>query len=265
MPNTTQRTFASGVTFQLGMLSATFDVAPVKAPRSKRVTVCSDCEELTKLSQVMQCPNVEEHKFDLASAARAMEIDGELQPLSEDDLLDLKEDEIETGVLNLSVCPTSELDEATRASDSGYRVRLNKKARGSEQYALFMALASDPDLCLYGVAKLNGRVSPTPFRLGVWQGQLVLIGVTRPDALAQVDAIECECSEELVAMGRQYMQSVSAPFDEELLVDSRKAKLEAIIATKQPAVAKAKTKASKAEPSLLAILTAAMEKKTRAA
>jgi hypothetical protein len=203
MPNTPQRTFASGVTFQLGLLSASFDVAPVKAPRSKRVTVCSECTELTRLSQVMVCTRDPEHQFDLASATRAMEIDGVLRPLSEDDLLDLREDDIETGVLNLSVCPTAELDEATRSSDSGYRVRLNKKARGSEQYACSWPWPATP--------------------------------------------------------------SCVAPFDEELLVDSRKAKLDAIIASKALVTPVVRAKAAKGEPSMLALLTKAVEKKSKAA
>lgn len=229
--NTSQRTFASGVTFSYGLLSAVFDVAPIRLPEKRRVSVCPVCEGLHKLAQVMHCPNDAGHQFDLVKAARAIEVDGELVPLPEDDLAVLRDDGMPTGEMTLVVCPAAELEEATRPGESQYRVRLNKKARSSEQYALFLVLAADKDVAYHGEVKLNNRVTPMLFRLGVWQGQLVLTSLVRPEALAPVDEIEAQCSPELIALGRQYTQSVMAPFNADLFVDARKVRLEAILAT----------------------------------
>jgi len=253
--STTQRSFASGITFSLGLLSAQFDVAPIRLPEKRRVSVCPECEGNIKLTQVMHCPNG--HQMDLASAARAVEVDGELIGLSEDDVLDLREDEgVQTGLLALEVCPRAELEVATRPGESQYRVRLNKKARSGEQYALFLRLATHPDLALYGVVKLNGRVTPTPFRLGVWQGQLVLTSLIRPSNLAEIDQIDADCSDELLALGEQYMAAVAQPFDAESLTDGRKVRLDALLKGKTAAPAIVVTPA--VTRSLEELLTAAL-------
>jgi hypothetical protein len=259
MSNTPQRTFASSVTFSHGLLSAVFDVVPIRLPEKRRVSVCPTCSGLHKLVQVMHCPVDDSHQFDLASAARAIEVDGELVPLPEEDLATLADDGMPTGALALSVCPAAELEAQTRPGEGQYRVRLNKKARSGEQYALFLALVADDTVAYYGEAKLNGRVTPTPFRLGVWQGQLILTSLVRPEALAEVDAIEAECSEELIALGRQYTAAVMAPFNPELLIDSRKVRLEGILARGEAApVALAIVPAPKKGQSLEELLSAAL-------
>lgn len=263
MSNTAQRTFASGITFKYGLLSAVFDVAPVRVPEKRRVSVCPVCEGLHKLNQVMHCPINPEHQFDLAKAARAIEVEGALVSLPEDDLAALGDDGMPVGELSLVVCPAAELEAATRPGESQYRVRLNKKVRSGEQYALFLALVSDPEVAYYGEVKLNNRVTPMPFRLGVWQGQLVITSLVRPEALAAVDEIEAECSPELIALGQQYTQSVMAPFNADIFVDARKVRLEAILATKVEEAVTFATKGQSLEELLTEVLGKPAKKKAR--
>jgi hypothetical protein len=233
--NTTQRTYASGVTIQLGMLSAAFDLAPVRAKGISRTTVCPTCladGDIERLHQQMICD--QGHVTTLAEAPRALEADGRLIPLTEEDHEALRANEVETGLLDLHVCPSADLEAATRPGEAAYRVRIPRKGRVGEQYALLRELAKSPGLALYGVLKVNGRNNPQPYRLGVWKDQLVVQSLVRPDGLAEVDTIEAEAPAELVEMGRQFMSSIAAPFDADLLSDERKVRTEAILSRGAP-------------------------------
>jgi non-homologous end joining protein Ku len=217
-----QRTFASNVSVNLGMLTTQLDLVPVRATQRSRHTLCPDCAVPTRVNQRLVCPNNPDHEIDRETAPRGIEDpDGNLVPLTAQDLASLGEVEAEPGIIRLSVCPATELEENTRPGEAQYRVRLPKKSRSGEAYAVLLSLASDPSLAFYGLLKPNGRSATQPVRLTVWRGQLVLQSLLRPEALAPTDDVRAEASDELVALGHQFAQASCAPFDPSVFVDAR--------------------------------------------
>lgn len=234
MSDAVQRTFASAVSFQLGLLTVLADVVPVRKTNSAKATsminICPECVEPTKPTQQYVC----EHghgPFGAAELSKARQTEEGLRRFTTEEVESVRESDVPSGVMTLNVCPAAELEATTRPSEQSYRLRLGKKSQPGA-YVLLRTLASDPELALYGVCKLNGRVAPVPFRLLVWRDQLVIQSLIRPADVAVSEAIVGDVDEALLGMGKELLTKLSKPFDAELLTDERVAKLAMITATK---------------------------------
>lgn len=255
-----QKTFASAVSFQLGLLTVLADVVPVRRTGSAKaasfVNICPECVEPTRPKQQYVC----EHghgPYGPTDLVKARDTEDGLRRFSAEEVSAVRESEVPAGVMTLNVCPAAELEAATRPSEQSYRLRLGKKSQPGA-YVLLRALASNPDVGLYGVCKLNGRVAPTPYRLTVWRDQLVIQSLIRPADVAEGEEIEGDVDEALLDMGNDLIKKLSKPFDPELLTDERVAKLAEIVQTQTGEVTPLPIK-SKPASDLMAQLAAALE------
>jgi len=231
---TEQANSNSGITFTLGLVSASFDLATIRKPNATTATagnkeVCATCDTPTLVKKQSVCP--EGH---VGTPRKARPVNGQLVFVSKEEIQQVKDSGLPEKLLDLRVCPTTELEAATRPDAAQYRVRLPKgKGVDPRMYTLFMRLASSPGLALYGMAKLSGTSTPRPYRLMVWNGQLILQGLIPPHEIAPMDEeIPDACAEKLVEMGIEFVSRSAQPFDAGALTDERTGALDALLAAK---------------------------------
>lgn len=231
MSETQQRTFASGLSIQLGLLTVIADAVPVRATNSAKavsfVQVCPVCPEPTKPQQEYACPNGH-GPFAPSELDKARQTETGLKRIPKDDVESVQETGVSKGILTLNVCSSEELEDATRPDTASYRLRLGAKSQVGS-YVLLRELVRNPQLAFYGVCQVNGRVTPLPFRLVVWRDQLVMQSLIRPADVAVSEVIENVVDENLLGMGKELVEKLVKPFDADALVDDRIAKLQAII------------------------------------
>lgn len=259
---TQQRAFASDVVVSLGsLLSLSVDVVPIKVPnaieRTSLKSLCPDCEAPTALAQKMVC----------ATHGIATKVDkGRL--IDKDTLVRLTDEEVEAfkyggsvepGTLELHICPASQIESVTRPGESAYRLRLGKKKRSADHYALLAKLVADGTAAFYGTARLNGKCNNTPFRLEVWGDQLVLQSLLRPEDLAQRDEVPAACPDKALSMGRLLVEHLIEDFDAETLVDARITKLADLMATKSGEAPVELVRTPEIPDDLIAALEAALQ------
>lgn len=259
---TEQANSNTGLTITLGLVAATFDLATMRRPNTATATsgnkeVCATCETPTLVKKQSVCP--EGH---VGTPRKARPVNGQLVFVTKEEIQQVKDSGMPEKILDLHVCPAAELEAATRPDAAQYRVRLPKgKGVDPRFYALFMRLASSPGLALYGMAKLSGTSTPRPYRLVVWNGQLVLQGLIPPQEIAPMDEdVPDACADKLVDMGMEFMSRSARPFDPAVLVDERVGALDALLAAKldgQPAPA-VETVAEPAAASIEALLAEAL-------
>lgn len=224
----------TGVTMSLGLMSATFDLATIRKPNAGTATsgnkeVCGTCETPTPVKKQAVC----EHGH-VGPPRKARPVGDQLVFVTKEEIQQVKDAGSPEKLLELHVCPAAELEAATRPDAAQYRVRL-PKAKGSDPrfYALFLRLAASPGLALYGIARLSGTSTPRPYRLQVWNGQLILQGLIPPHEVAAMDEeIPSECADNLVQMGVEFMTRIARPFESSLLVDQREGMLDSLVAAK---------------------------------
>lgn len=235
MAEARQKTYASGISLNLGMFSLMVDAVPVRKTNSTKAvqmkSVCPSCTDPTTVTQQYVCENGH-GPFTSGQLAKAKEVDGALVAISATEAEAIKGTERE-GEFNLQVCPADELEAATRPSEAAYRLRLGKKGVQADRYALLVDLVSDPATAIYGLCKLNGRSTMTPYRLLKWKGQLVMQSLIRPEDLGEIDEAVPGCDPKFLEMGKALLEASRAPFDPESLKDARVDRIEQVVSGKQ--------------------------------
>lgn len=261
MADARQRTFASSLKFRMGLVSLEADAVPIKRTNSSKdvsfVNVCPDCGVSLKGGQRFVCEN-SHGPFLPSELKKARETDEGLVPMTAEDIAAVAGNFVE-GVMEMSVCPRSELDENTRPGETAYRLRPGKKGDPSG-YAILREMARHPDLALMGVMKLNGQMSPTPYALQVWGDQVVLQSLIRPQDLAERDEIDATPDERLVGMAMELMQTNNKAFDASALADERISRLATVLATKGGTQPTEATVVPMKKDDLFAALAASLDK-----
>jgi non-homologous end joining protein Ku len=240
MTDTAPRQKPSGtLTFQLGLFSLTAEAVPVRVTSVRPAAlkqICPDCLPTPVApKQIYRCDAGHEHPSAELAKARP-EGTGKAQKLipltqAEVDAIKAPGPDYVEGVMEIQVCDAAELDAATLPDDAAYRVRPD--AKSVKNYALLMDMCGDASTALYGVVKV-GSSAPKPYRLRVWEGQLTMQSLIRPENIADRDNIEQpEANDKLRNMAAMLVEQVKAPFDAKLLADSRVERLAAILAAKE--------------------------------
>jgi non-homologous end joining protein Ku len=252
-----QKPYAS-LTFQLGLFGLTAEAVPVRVTNSTKAVafknICPDCAVPTLPKQLYRCDAGHEHTSGELAKAR---LEGkELIPVSAEVVEKVKAPDVIAGVMELQACPAAELEASTLPDDTAYRIRPDKK--NAKNYALMLGLAGDPETALYGVVKL-GASSPKPYRLKVWEGQLIVQSLIRPENVAERDEIDVvEPEAKLVSMAQALVEAVKEPFNAALLADTRLERLEKLMAN-LPACAPVEEAAAEDPDDLMALLEAALD------
>jgi non-homologous end joining protein Ku len=261
-----QKTFASGIQLRLGLFTVIADAVPIRQPNSAKSVsfslVCPDCDEPQKVQQQYQCP-AGHGPFTPAQLHRARETEDGLVPMSAEDLAKVAGEFIE-GAMELRVVSREDVEAKTRPDGGAYRLRLGGKKKDASALAyttLIEAMKANSDKVLLGVLKLNGRVAPTPYKLEVWEGQLILQSLVRPQDLAERDDLPEGVDEKYVAMASQLIEQMVEPFDPELLADERVQRLAEVLAEKEgDVVAIAPKKSAGSADDLMAALEASLKR-----
>ena len=256
-----QRSYVAGVHVVLGMTDVVVDVVSVRKPGVKVQfrQICPSCEEPTRPGQRYLCPSCE-GLFEPRDLDRAKEEDGLLFRFSDEEIAEVKaaaepdEDTLKKLVLN--VCPLDELHAATRPGDNAYRLRLPQDAKQQAFYNVLGHAAGSTKYGLYGLLRLKEDDTPQAYRLDVWNGQIVLQSLIRPQDLAEVDQ-EVGDPGKFREMTDAVLESMNGPFNADALADGRRAKLDEIIAGKD-VLAAVPTIVKTEEGDLLATLEASL-------
>ena len=257
-----QRTFASGLKFRLGLVGFEADAVSIRRTNSTKdvsfVNICPDCGVSLKGGQRFVC-EANHGPFLPSELKKARETEEGLVPMTDEDIAAVAGDFVE-GLMELSICPRSELEANTRPGETAYRLRPDKKGQGASGYAILREMARHPELAIVGAMKLNGRMSPAPYTLEVWGDQLVLQGLVRPQDLAERDEIDATPDERLVGMAMELMEANAKAFDAAALADERIGRLAVVLATKGGGVEPEATVTPIAKDDLFAALAASLEK-----
>jgi hypothetical protein len=182
-------------------------------------------------------------------------------------------DEMPVGIFEMNVCERAELEEHTRRADNAYRLRLPTKSGTKKlsaktlemlagQYNIFRVMASHPELALYGMAKIGGNIATSGYTLDLWGDQLILQSLVRPQDLAERDELpSVPTSGKLASMATELMETMLAPLDIGVFDDTRKSKLDTILASK----AGTEVAPAEAPPVEVDDLVASLEKALQAA
>lgn len=260
------KTFASGVTFRLGLMNLIADAVPVKRTGADKETafalVCP-VHTTSRPSQKYECTECDKI-YEPSELARAKQVeDGKLRPMAEGEIEAVKEAGIDPGYMELNICPASDLEAATTPSGQTYRLRLGKDKRARAQlpgYTLLRALVADPSVAIYGVCRLNSKCTPTPFRVVSWRNQLTLQALIRPSDLTEPEVIEGEPDADMLTMGRKLLDALSAPFNADLLANEGAKKLAEILEADTTAVAASAGTAPPTDaPDLMELLAASLK------
>lgn len=232
-----QRAFQSGVGFSLfgGMMTMTADVVPIRRPNADKstiVTCCPDCAEGGKMVRVREqffCEIDPKHgPFKRGEGAKGREVgDDEYEPVGIEELAAAREPDLPEKELTLGIFPVAEIESFTRPDGFGYRVRPGKVGTSMKAYGILMAILEKGEYAL--VAEANFKSSQKPYRLMLWEGQLVLQSLVRPDDLAERETIEAEMPDKrtMTAVAAWLAENAEA-FEPERFRNLRRERLEAL-------------------------------------
>jgi non-homologous end joining protein Ku len=218
---TLQRAVASGVSFNIGLLSSKFDVIPARRENlGKDVEthyVCPEQHDTPARVKVRYlCDQGHTHdENELVTAYFGTEGDSDkIVPLTKDDLADLRCGALDEKNVDLYVHPIAEVEGLTAPDESLYRIRPPKGAgtKQREIYSLLLAMAADPKFALVGELRFRG--GRKLYRLRVFRGQLTLQSLIHPHDLAPLDDIDApDVAKGLTAQAKLLLERSVTPFD----------------------------------------------------
>lgn len=185
------RAFASGVSMTLfGTMTLTVDLLPAR--RSDNAAdpklVCPACEEGVKLQQQYACPEHPEHgPFVSSEAHRAIEIDGMLRKVTDEELAALKQPTTPDKEAEFRVFRAADVERETLPGGSVYRARPKANAK---VYHMLVDLVSDRSLAF--IAELTLRGSQKLYRLVARDGLLTFVELIRPGEFHHIEVAGAE-------------------------------------------------------------------------
>jgi hypothetical protein len=187
-----QRTYRSNIMFSLlGAVTFSADIVGVTkagiSSQSDLKTICTECD--SPLTRSMNCAA---HGA-IAEPRRAREVDDVLVPLTDAQVDFIAGTNLPTGVVNIIHVEPAELAAAVRPGESAYRVRpaQNKKKQDipTPGLALLTDMVSAGRFTFIAEVKLGAREREILVQLEVWNDQLILQELIRPEDLADADKV----------------------------------------------------------------------------
>lgn len=181
------RAFASGVQFTLfgGTMTMPVDLLPAKRSDGtvRLKTVCPACEEGVALSQRYICPEHDDHgPYESSEAHRAIEVDGLLKKLTDEEIEALKQPTIAEKEATFRVFHAADVERETLPNGSVYRVRPKANAA---LYHLLVDLVSDRTIAF--LAEVTLKSSQKLYRLVSRDGLLTLVELIRPGEFHHIE------------------------------------------------------------------------------
>lgn len=264
-----QRAIASDVSLQIfGTVFLPVDIVPARrSDEVKLEMVCPSCEDAHKLSQRYLCNEDPDHgPFTSGTAHRAVNVDGQLRKVTEAEIEEMKRPEIPAGAAVVRVFPADQVEDATMAAGSVYRIRPRV---GAEAYALIVELVSSTalrkDNRLAFCCELTIRNVTKLYRIIARDGILTLVELIRPgefhDMELPLPSFEAKLLPQIVERcDNDFLEQ----FDAEAFTDARRDRAAHLLEVKRDPNAEAPapvvTKPVDQTASLMAMLEASITK-----
>ncbi len=203
-----QRTYASGISFSLPGWTGgiPLDVVPARRPNLSKESgfpyACPDHDSPVSVTKQFVCEDGHgPFSEDQLVHMRHMP-DGPVW-VTKAHMVESKTGSIEKNEIALRAHPADEVAAATLPSGKLYRVRPGKKSTKTQRtvMATLQHIAADPKIALVGTLRIQD--SRDVYRLTVWHGQLLLVGLVTPADLAPVDEFDREEGPEIKAAAKQ--------------------------------------------------------------
>lgn len=257
----------TNVVLTLGMVHTYVDLWPVKvsgAGTSLFRNVCPTCtvgDQPVGINQINRCPNC--HK-DIPNNEL-----GKARKVSKDKMVKMTDEDLAAiraafpvRQSDLMVCDAEEFVASTLPNGTAYTLRPAGKFSSSAYLLLRELVASEPNHVYYGKLKADESANPSPFRLDIWKGELLLTTVVPPASLDTVGEIAGHAEPKYLGMAKMLVEQIKAPFDADFLADVRIERINEILAAKEagnPIVAAAAAPAPQSDD-LMAALEASLGK-----
>jgi non-homologous end joining protein Ku len=225
------RPYATDVKVKFGMVTVTVDCMPVKISSTggtSFVNVCPEC--VTKPTQQYVCADGH-GPFTSGELAKARKVGKEFVLITDEEVAEIRKSDLVQRVLNLKPCPREQIEAQTRPGETQYRLKLTGPGE-EDGYSLLRYLADNRETTLYGVCKLTETGTPTPFRLEVWNDQIVMQSLLRPQNLTPADACPVGVNPAYAEMGAQLLEKLRADFSADDLADERVERIQKVMAEK---------------------------------
>lgn len=253
---TTQRAYAGGVRFNIGLLSNKFDVVPVRVPNLNKSPIHFICpdehDEPARVKIQYVCDQGHLHtESELDRAYFGTEKDStQVVPLDLEDIKMAKCGDLDEKNVDLRVHPREQIESLTAPDESFYRIRPPRDAGENDRkiYALLVAMASDPKLALVG--EFRFKDSRKLYYIRPFRGQLSMQSLIHPDDIASVDDIETPVvSKALLTQAAALLKEEATDFDPTAYGFDTAATLAKIVAQREASPEAPAKPAAVAEPS----------------
>lgn len=211
-----------------GLTSLVVDILPAKLPGDKSglKIVCPHCTDATPAHQEYHC---EEHgMIPYDELGRAIDVDGVLRKVSEDEIETLKSTTVPKGVLDFSVFHATEIERETVQSGNVFRLR---PQTNPALYHLIVDLVSDRKLAF--VAEMTLRGSQKLYRVVARDGMLTLVELIRPGELRDVVVASGEYPVELLTELRDFAERQVSTFNPDTYRDVMRDRTAELVETKR--------------------------------
>lgn len=217
----------------LGIINATADLVPVR--RSSKaddfITLCPDCTEPHQLGTRYVC-EVEGHGPYARNEVRVGKQlpDKRVVRVTDDEVAGAKGITIDKGAISLAAYNAKGVEAFTRPGEAAFRLRPKK---ASEVYDLLREIAADRNIALVGELA-TGDTTQKLYRVELWNGQLVLQELLRPDDVAPADEISHATTgnPRALELARELLQTSVQDFDPVAHRNLTRERLEALTAAK---------------------------------
>lgn len=234
-----------GFVAHLGILSTTGDLLNLANREDEKAvrtfTVCPVCDN-SKMTQFYTgadctCRPVDydpdaKPGWTMGELHKGKEVDGKIVVLTDEDKEALKEGEIDTKVIDLSVSPADQFEVQTWPTGAAYWW---EPANGKPDpgYTALVALANDRSKAVYGLMRTTAAASAKLYRLVPGpNGGLVLQEMLRPQETWHFEGYDVEINERDAQMAAAFADMVKEDFDPEAVRSTIVEKMNAIVAAK---------------------------------
>lgn len=242
---------AKDVQLSLGVLSTVVRVESALVKQDDDLNqICIGSEDAphdpARVTQKLICEH--DHEIDRGKLIRGKSVgEGTFVLLDEFDMATLSEDaEPHKGKIVLHPHPRKDVLATTRWGDKAYYLT---PQHGADGYDLLLKIATRSDVIL--VARYTLRTAVSTFVLAVHEGLLLIREiVAEPMREAPVTLAPPKIDKAMLAVANQFVDVQLRPFNAAEYAGDRKAKLEALIASKEPVVVTGGPVSSSATPAV---------------
>lgn len=213
-----------------GLINFVVDVLPAKVSSESIFTmVCPTCEEPHKVEQFYHCTADPKHgPFKPATVHRAVEVDGTLRKVTQEEIDAVKAPTIEAKTATFRVFPASDIEQHTAPGDQMYVLR---PKIGVDAYSLLVDVVSNPkhayvcELIIRNVQKL--------YRCIERHGALALVELVRPGEFREIEVATASYEADLLDAATRLADTRVEEFDPEAFLSLRRLRAEQLIEAKR--------------------------------